>query len=117
MVNHPPPIPMPNCVCSWAFFLNSRVFARVHADSCGLRGSAGLPEKACFDSPQAIFLSNYATLKSPKVRKGCAVQCYKSTSYARTNQVVCFEHRLATETATIRRAVSKAKCNTVMELQ
>jgi hypothetical protein len=33
-----------------------------------------LPEKACFDSLQVIFLSNYTTLKSPKVRKGRAVR-------------------------------------------
>ena len=60
---------MPNCVCSLAFFLNFRVFARVHADSCGLRCLAGLPENACFYSLQAIFLSDPAILKWPEVRK------------------------------------------------
>ncbi|CQR27630.1 hypothetical protein THICB6_120073 [Thiomonas arsenitoxydans] len=64
-----PPIFMPNCVCSWAFFLNSRVLARVHADSCGLRCLARALENGCFYSLQAIFLSDPAILKWPEVRK------------------------------------------------
>ena len=37
------------------FFLNSCVSARVHADSCGLRGSVGSPENACFFPSRPFF--------------------------------------------------------------
>ena len=66
----PPPIFMPNCVCSWAFFFNSRVSARVHANSCGLRRPARSPKNACFYSLLAVFLSDMAFPKWPEVRKG-----------------------------------------------
>ncbi len=83
-----PPISMPNCARSLAFFLNSRVSARVRADSCGLRGSAGSPENGCFYSLQAIFLSGPALPKCPEVRKGRRWPLYESIGYARTNQAV-----------------------------
>ena len=98
-----PPIRMPNCVCSWAFFLKPRVPARVRADSCGLRPGARTPGNARFHSLLAIPRSSLAPLKWPEVRKGHPSGPYKSIGYARTNQAVDFQHRQAEEPAPIRR--------------
>jgi len=49
---------MPNCVCSWALVLRSRVPARVRADVCGLRAGARPPENA----RQAVGLRHWQTL-------------------------------------------------------
>jgi hypothetical protein len=99
---------MPNCVCSWAFFLKSRVPARVRADFCGLRASAKTPENAGFHSLLRIPHSGLALLKWPEVRKGLIPTLYESTGYARTNQAVDFQHRQAEETAPIRRVKNAA---------
>ena len=88
-----PPITTPNCVCSWAFFLKSRVPARVREDSCGLRARARTPENARFHSLRAIPRSGLALLEWPEVRKGPTFWPYKSMRYARTNQAVDFAHR------------------------
>ena len=102
----PPPISMPNCVRSWAFFLKSLVPARVRADSCGLRARARTPENARFYSLLAFPRSGLALGKGPEVRKGRDSGPYESTGYGRTNHAVAFQHRLAEEPAPIRRVES-----------
>ncbi len=104
----PPPISMPNCVCSWAFFLKSRVPARVRADSCGLHVGARTPENARFHSLLRIPRSGLALVKWPEVRKGRIPTPCESTGYERTNQTVDFQHRQAEEPAPIRRMENAA---------
>jgi hypothetical protein len=86
----PPPIPMPNCVCRWAFFLKSCAPARVGPDSRGLRTGARTPENARFQSLPAVPRFGLALLTWPDVRKDHQSRPYRSESYARTNQTVEF---------------------------
>jgi hypothetical protein len=100
---------MSNCVCSWTFFFNPRVLARVLADSCGLRPGTLAPENALFHSLHAIPRSGLALRKWPEVRKGTISSPFRSTGYARTNQTVDFQHWQVEGPAPIRRMENARK--------
>ena len=56
---------------------------------------------ATFHSLQAIILSGSDLRIWPKVRKGHKPSHYRSTSYARTNQVAGLQHWIAKESGAL----------------
>ena len=98
-----PPIKGKPTLRGWLFFDYYRVFARVPADSCGLRRESFLPVTGRFYSPFAHSLSDPPHQVQAEVRKAHPSPLYKSTGYARTNQAVFLQYWQATETAPIRR--------------
>ena len=85
-----PIAPVP--ACSWGFL-------RKPADYAGQTLS---PFRATFHSLLAIPRSDLAPWSWPEVRKGRNADPYRSKSYARTNQAVGLQHRVAMETLRVR---------------
>ena len=83
-------VPVP--ACSWGFLQKP-------ADCTGQPSS---PFRATFHSLLAIPRSDLAPWSWPEVRKGRNADPYRSKSYARTNQAVGLQHRVAMETLRVR---------------
>ena len=77
----------------------SRVFLGFLRKPADCTSQPSSPFRATFHSLLAIPRSDLAPLNWPEVRKGPNFEPYISTSYARTNQAVGLQHRIAKETA------------------
>ena len=81
-----PPNKKTNPSSGWSFFAYSRVFARVRAGSCGLRGFPRAPGFGRLHSLLAILLSGLGVRGWPEVRKADKFSRSQSSYYLWTLQ-------------------------------